>query len=281
MGRRLAILSLLVALVAAPTSAFAQGELPTLPVPGLGPAEPAPTPAEPTPAEPAPGAPADKPGGKPNKPKPGGDKVVRLSNQRVTAWANFRQASAVRTRPGAGRRVASLHRLTVDRLPEVYVVLKSLVRDGRSWLQVRVPVRPRAVTGWVPREALGAITTVNTRITVSLAARRLTLYRAGRKVFSAPVGVGAPGTPTPRGNFWINEMFAVQDSPAYGPYALGITAFSPTLTDWFGGGVVGIHGTNQPSLIPGRISKGCIRLSNAGVTRLVQLAELGTPVVVR
>jgi lipoprotein-anchoring transpeptidase ErfK/SrfK len=42
--------------------------------------------------------------------------------------------------------------------------------------------------------------------------------------------------------------------------------------------VIGIHGTNQPSLIPGRPSHGCIRVPNPAVHRLARLMPVGTPV---
>ena len=40
------------------------------------------------------------------------------------------------------------------------------------------------------------------------------------------------------------------------------------MTDWPGGGIVGIHGTSQPGLIPGKISHGCVRLKNADILKL-------------
>ena len=46
---------------------------------------------------------------------------------------------------------------------------------------------------------------------------------------------------------------------SYGPWAFGTSAYS-VLSDWPGGGVIGIHGTNQPHLIPGRPSHGCVRV---------------------
>ena len=52
------------------------------------------------------------------------------------------------------------------------------------------------------------------------------------------------------------------------------------LTDWPGGGYVGVHGTNEPGLIPGHISHGCIRLHNAAILRLAQLMPVGTPLTV-
>jgi lipoprotein-anchoring transpeptidase ErfK/SrfK len=42
--------------------------------------------------------------------------------------------------------------------------------------------------------------------------------------------------------------------------------------------VIGIRGTNQPSLIPGRPSHGCVRVPNSAVRRLASLMPVGTPV---
>ena len=53
------------------------------------------------------------------------------------------------------------------------------------------------------------------------------------------------------------------------------------LTDWPGGGVIGIHGTNQPGLLPGRVSHGCIRLRNRDILRLGRRLKLGTPITIR
>ncbi len=52
----------------------------------------------------------------------------------------------------------------------------------------------------------------------------------------------------------------------------------PKLSEWPGGGVVGIHGTDQPDLIPGHPSHGCLRLRNADITRLWHLIKVGTPI---
>jgi lipoprotein-anchoring transpeptidase ErfK/SrfK len=52
------------------------------------------------------------------------------------------------------------------------------------------------------------------------------------------------------------------------------------LTDWPGGGFVGVHGTNEPNLIPGRISHGCIRLRNDAIVRLSHLMKVGTPLTI-
>jgi lipoprotein-anchoring transpeptidase ErfK/SrfK len=99
-------------------------------------------------------------------------------------------------------------------------------------------------------------------------------------IFRAPVGVGAPGTPTPVGHFYVRDRLSGFSSATYGPLAFGTNARSPTLTDWPGGAVVGIHGTDQPALIPGRISHGCVRLTNAAIVRLGKLMPVGTPVTI-
>ena len=79
----------------------------------------------------------------------------------------------------------------------------------------------------------------------------------------------------------MREKLTDFGDPFYGPVAFGTSARSPILTDWPGGGVVGIHGTDLPELIPGRVSHGCIRLRNADVRRLGRLMPLGTPITIR
>ena len=65
----------------------------------------------------------------------------------------------------------------------------------------------------------------------------------------------------------------------YGSYAYGLSGFSNVLTSFGGGdGVIGIHGTNDPSSIGQDVSHGCIRLQNADIERLVRFLPLGTPV---
>ena len=66
-----------------------------------------------------------------------------------------------------------------------------------------------------------------------------------------------------------------------GRCAFGTNARSPTVTDWPGGGFIGIHGTDRPELLPGRVSHGCVRLRNADIVRLARLMPLGTPLTIR
>ena len=76
----------------------------------------------------------------------------------------------------------------------------------------------------------------------------------------------------------MTEKFHVRGAPVYGTRAIGTSAYAPGLTDWPGGGVVGMHGTNEPGLIPGRPSHGCIRLRNSAINRLYRLVPKGTPI---
>jgi hypothetical protein len=168
---------------------------------------------------------------------------------------------------------------TEVRYPEVYLVLSEVVDRSRTWFQVRLPDRPNGRTGWVSEGELTALHVVHTHLVLNEHRLRLTLYRRGRRIFSARVGIGKPSTPTPKGHFWITEKFPAQGG-IYGPYAFG-TSDNSVLTDWPGGGVIGIHGTNEPSLIPGRPSHGCIRLRNADDVRLWHLLPVGTPLTIR
>ena len=122
---------------------------------------------------------------------------------------------------------------------------------------------------------------MHTQLVVDRSRLTATLFRDGRKVFAAPVGVGKATSPTPVGQFYVRDRLSGFGDPFYGPVAFGTSARSAVLTDWPDGGFVGIHGTNEPGLLPGRISHGCIRLRNADILRLSRLMRVGTPVTVR
>jgi hypothetical protein len=207
--------------------------------------------------------------------------TVKLSNERqTTRWANVADVQYVFSRPSEkARPVARLRLLTEDNFPEVYVVLSRWRNPAdHLWLKIRVPKRPNGRTGWVHRSALGTLHTVHTLLRVNRHTLRATLYVRGHKRFSARIGVGKAATPTPAGRFWIREKFRVGGDTLYGTRAIGTSAYAPTLSDWPGGGVVGLHGTNEPGLIPGRPSHGCIRLRNRAIERLYRLAPIGTSV---
>jgi lipoprotein-anchoring transpeptidase ErfK/SrfK len=108
-----------------------------------------------------------------------------------------------------------------------------------------------------------------------------TLYRGDKQIFQAPVGVGTRAAPTPAGEFYVRLKLSGFNDPFYGPVAFGTNARSTTLTDWPGGGYIGIHGTNAPSLIPGRVSHGCVRMRNLDILKLSRMMPVGTPLTIR
>jgi hypothetical protein len=197
----------------------------------------------------------------------------------ATTWAYANVSAPVRREPSAGApSVGRLRFQTEDGFPEVYVLLRATVDAGdQTWVEVRLPQRPNGTTGWVPVEALGGFHHVHTLLVIDRHRLRATLYSHERVIWRARVGIGKPGSPTPAGRFYVREKVRFRNEPFYGPYGIGTSAYS-SLTDWPGGGVVGIHGTNQPALIPGRPSHGCVRVRNAAIAQLVRRLPLGTPI---
>ncbi len=209
----------------------------------------------------------------------------RLSNETtLTRWAHTNLLGAIRSKPtAASAKVGKLRWDTEDGVPEVYVVLESrLDEQQRAWLQIRVPARPNGRVGWVREQQLSNLKTIQTHLTIDRGKLKATLRKDGKRIWSSRIGVGKAGTVTPAGRFWIRERLKnLRGSPIYGPWAFGTSAYSETLTDWPGGGVIGIHGTNQPELIPGRPSHGCIRVPNAAINRLAKLMPIGTPIRIK
>jgi lipoprotein-anchoring transpeptidase ErfK/SrfK len=201
----------------------------------------------------------------------------------VSTFSPVRRATLARSTPDrASPVVAGLDTRTPEGTDNIVLVLqRAQDADGRVWVRVRLPVLPSNTTGWVPRAALGGYGTVRTHLVIDLDRFSATLYRRGRVVLRAPVGVGRPEWPTPRGEFYVRNKLTRYANAFYGPIAFGTSARSAVLTDWPAGGFVGIHGTNQPELLPGRVSHGCIRLRNGDLVELARLMPVGTPLTVR
>ena len=207
----------------------------------------------------------------------------RLSDERtVTRYANAVARAVVRRTPSSGAKpVARLHYQTEDGPLETYMALESEVDTAqRTWVRIRIPGRPNGRTGWVRRDDLGPLLVVTTMLRIDRRTLRATLYKRGRRIWSSRIGVGKASTPTPAGHFWIrSRLKALGGGTSYGPWAFGTSAYS-VLSEWPGGGVVGIHGTNEPGLIPGRPSHGCVRVPNPKIRRLARLLPIGTPVLI-
>lgn len=224
-------------------------------------------------------------------PAPGSDTAqpeyvdTELSNETtLSRWAFVDVAVWARAEPdGSSRRVKKLKTRTPDGTSEVVLLLtERRFANGIRWVKVRLPMRPNNTTGWIPRRVLSEYRTTRQQLVINTNTFWARLYKNGKVVWKARIGVGERKWPTPTGNFFIRSKLIVRSSGGpYGPYAFGLSAYSDKLTDWPGGGMVGVHGTNQPGLIPGRISHGCIRVKNGSIRKLNRRITLGTPVLIQ
>lgn len=108
-------------------------------------------------------------------------------------------------------------------------------------------------------------------ITIGLKERRLLLYRSGSVIGTYPIAVGKPATPTPTGQFTIQDKII---NPG------GILG-----TRWMGfyivhDGEYGIHGNNNPASIGTAASLGCVRMFNEDVEHIFPLIPIGTPITI-
>jgi lipoprotein-anchoring transpeptidase ErfK/SrfK len=177
--------------------------------------------------------------------------------------------------PGQAEADDAFDNPTWEGLPLVFLVQQ---RQG-DWLEVQLNTRPNQTTAWI-KAADVTLRQVTHRIVVNLASRSMTVYDGQTPVMEAPVAIGDPTTPTPRGNYYIDGAVRTPDpSGVYGPYQLSVAAFSEVLMS-FGSGVgqIAMHGTNAPSLIGSAVSNGCLRMKNADITKVANTVEIGTPV---
>jgi hypothetical protein len=209
-------------------------------------------------------------------------KATTLTTPKMSHWAIVaRQADVHRLPTVSSPVVTRLETMTSDGTQNLVLILTGArVTGGGTWYLVRLAILPNNSTGWVPRSALGRLYILHTHLYVNRDTQTATLKRDGRTIFATRVGVGRAYWPTPAGQFYVRDKLVDFGNAFYGPLAFGTSARSAVLTDWPGGGYIGIHGTNEPQLIPGRISHGCIRVPNAKILALAKLMPVGTPVTV-
>jgi len=190
---------------------------------------------------------------------------------------------AVLAKPESGaRRIAVLSQFRPDFRPQ-YVLALSVVRSKRTgaprWFRISVPGRPNGRTGWVRASAV-ELHPVKKRIVIYRGARKFEFWDGDRLLRTGKVAVGKPGAETPTGLFYVTWRFDPRIDPGWavlGDYAFETSAYSK-LTDWPGGGIVGVHGTPWPYLLGQAVSHGCVRLHNRDISFLRFRVPLGTPV---
>ena len=170
--------------------------------------------------------------------------------------------------------------LTVPDKTPLVLLTKTIQKDG---IEVYLPTRPNGSTGWVDPADVSLYAT-DYQLDVYHADHTMTLSEAGVVVETYSIATGADEMPTPGGTYFLRELLA-QPNPngAYGPYAYGLSGYSPAPDGFNGGdGVIGIHGTDDPSSIGKDISHGCIRMHNADIKELVEKWQLplGVPVYI-
>jgi lipoprotein-anchoring transpeptidase ErfK/SrfK len=153
--------------------------------------------------------------------------------------------------------------------------------DGVRWLQVMLPGRPNSSTGWIAQQGTRKLMT-GWHIVVDLAARRVSAYSNGHLLRSFRAVVGKSSTPTPTGQFFVEEIVQMASGEAGGPFALALSARSDALQEFEGGpGQIAIHGRdNLGGTLGTAESHGCIRLGSAGIDWLAARIAPGTPATI-
>jgi lipoprotein-anchoring transpeptidase ErfK/SrfK len=193
---------------------------------------------------------------------------------KVVAEAAVRRVP-VYEEPGDQRPRRRLASPTENGVPLVFLVQK----EQGEWLRVLLPIRPNGSRGWIRRRDV-TTTQHRFRIAVFLKSHRLLAFEGGELLLRAKVAIGTRDTPTPGGTYYIKELLKPPNpNTVYGTYAYGLSGYSNVLRSFGGGnGVIGIHGTNDPSVLGSDVSAGCIRMRNRDIEKLVRVLPLGTPV---
>ena len=149
-------------------------------------------------------------------------------------------------------------------------------RGGVAWYKITVPGRPNGRVGWVAASQV-SIRPMAWQLVVFRRSMVMQLWKGTRLLYTSKVAVGAPGMETPLGLYYVTVRFKPVSEPFLGAFAFETSAYSK-LSDWPGGGVVGVHGWNDPSVLGHAVSHGCVRISNHTAAYLRDRVPLGTPI---
>lgn len=174
--------------------------------------------------------------------------------------------------------IKTMTQFRADFRPRTVMALSARLdpRTGKpAWYRIIVPGRPNGRTGWIPAGS-AMLKPVDRWLVVYRGSRTFEFYVQNRLVRKGKVAIGKVGTETPLGLFYVQAKFD-PTLPILGAYAFETSGYSK-LSDWPGGGVVGVHGTNTPQLIGQAVSHGCVRLYNRDIQYLRSVVGVGTPI---
>ena len=203
----------------------------------------------------------------------------------------LQHAAGVSPTPGGPvqETVAADRPITRERtvLPVLSAVIDNSVdTQGQLWLQVRLPGRVLAqktppATGWITASSMQTSTTP-WHLVVDLGARRVLVYDAGVRVRSYAAVVGKSSTPTPTGEYFVEENVQMAPGAPGAPFALATSDRSSVLHEFEGGpGEIAIHGIeNLGGTLGTAESHGCIRLATSAITWIAARVGPGVPITI-
>jgi lipoprotein-anchoring transpeptidase ErfK/SrfK len=181
---------------------------------------------------------------------------------------------------GAATVVSEVRPITGERtvLP---VVANATDAHGAGWLEVLIPGRPNSRTAWIDA-SIATVTATDWQIVVHLSTRQVVVFKKGRVVRTFLAVVGKPSTPTPTGQFFVEETVPLGRQASGAPFALALSARSTALAHFDGGpGQVALHGIANIGGTPGTaVSHGCVRLSTPDIAWLGANISSGVPVTI-
>jgi lipoprotein-anchoring transpeptidase ErfK/SrfK len=161
------------------------------------------------------------------------------------------------------------------------VIARARSAGGVRWLRVMLPGRPNGSSGWITQQGTRMGSTP-WRLRIDLSRRRITVYRAGIVLRSFLAVIGKPSTPTPTGNYFVEETLQMRSGEPGGPFALALSARSDALQEFEGGpGQIAIHGRdNLGGNLGSAESHGCVRVGTTNIDWLAFRIGPGVPVTI-
>ncbi len=177
------------------------------------------------------------------------------------------------------RQITAEEATSAPDVPLVFLVK----RHSRDRVEVYMPTAPAGSTGWLREEDVN-LSRVSFRIEISLASHRLRVFDAERSLVDEPTAVGGTDRPTAGTTYYLKELLRPPDQGGpYGRYAYVFSGASTSVASFTTGkGMIGIHGTKDPSSIGEDMPSGSIGIESDVLTRLIDEIglPLGTPVTV-